>query len=656
MNDSDTNVGTRQSVVAIVREDDVLKGVELRKRDGATEILWAKSTEDIDVDWQSFAAECDLSVKSAADEGTDSERTVVIGFGSAGTVFHRASVPPVEEQEIESIVQLQAETRLPLPSEQTELAWRADPAQNGQIGVTMVVARKELLREFVRDVRPLDPTRIILDCEGIIKAWRTVFSEYEEEAVVVSMSARSTQVCLARDGRLSNAVILDLGLEDLSGESPTERTETTEKIALDMGIDSLSSEAHVGQTEIAERFVRDMKSVMDLFGFEDPGRVPVLVLSDDSTTYVSIVSSLRSAELNARVVLPNVRTLASQGESGVQWIYDYRAAIGLGLMALEDGADELKIFENVYSRFETLMALEDGADELKIFENVYSRFETEQKKHWIYSPKVACAIAGVMLLLLAIVFYATDMKSPKAITARLDAAAKARLKAGVLEAGMDLDALDASASEAEMDLDALIKAVKAQLKAAASEAEMDLDALDASASEAGTDLDALVKAIKAQPRRKVAALEAKIDLDALKASVSEARKDLDALVQRQKLIRMVARERPDILALLKLITDSGERGVLLNGVSFKKDSKVSITGQVQSDVQLYKFQKTLDKNKDMTDVKITNIGRVSSKSGGGPAGRPGGPPSGGARGKGGITFTITFHYKNFTKKTARAQS
>jgi hypothetical protein len=215
---------------------------------------------------------------------------------------------------------------------------------------------------------------------------------------------------------------------------------------------------------------------------------------------------------------------------------------------------------------------------------------------------------------------------------------------------MDLDALDASASEAEMDLDALVKAIRAQprRKAAVLEAKIDLDALKASVSE--------VKAIKAQPRRKVAALEAKIDLDALKASVSEAKKDLDALVQRQKLIRMVARERPDILALLKLITDSGERGVLLNGVSFKKDSKVSITGQVQSDVQLYKFQKTLDKNKDMTDVKITNIGRVSSKSGGGPAGRPGGPPSGGARGKGGITFTITFHYKNFTKKTARAQS
>jgi hypothetical protein len=212
------------------------------------------------------------------------------------------------------------------------------------------------------------------------------------------------------------------------------------------------------------------------------------------------------------------------------------------------------------------MALEDGADELKIFENVYSRFETKQKKHWIYSPTVACVIAAVMVLALLIVFYTIDLKSPKSIMERVE------------------------------------------------------------------------------------------------APTAEAKTDLDTLVQRQKLIRMVARERPDILALLKLINDSGERGVLLNGVSFNKDQKVSINGQVGSSEQLYKYQENLNKQKDITEVKITNIGRVSSKSGGGPSpsGRPGGPPgrppSGAAGGKGGITFTMTFHYKNFTKKTARAQS
>ncbi len=540
MNDSDTSIGSRQSVVAIVTEDGILKGVELRKRDGATEIVWAKSTDSSDADWQSFAAECGLPVKSAADQGTDGERTVVVGFDSAGTVFHRASVPPAEDQEIESIVKLQAETRLPLPSDQTELAWRADPAQNGQKGVTMVVARKELLQDFVRDVRPLDPARILLDCEGIIKAWRTVFSEYEEDAVIVSMGAQSTQVCLAREGRLSNAVILDLGSENFSAESPAVQTDTADKIALDMGIESLSPEPHEGQTEVTERFVQDMRSVMNLFGFDDPAQAPVLVLSDDSARYVSIVSSLRSAGLNARVVLPNVRTLASQGESGIQWIYDYRAAIGVGLMALEDEPDELNIFENVYSRF-----------------------EQKEKKHWLYSPRVACAIAGVMLLALAIVSYAIDLKSPKSIMERIE------------------------------------------------------------------------------------------------PPTTEANTNLDALVQRQKLVKMVARERPDMLALLKLINDCGEKGVLLNGVSFKKGAKVSITGQVQSDSQLYKFQKTLDKHKDISEVKIPNTGRVTSKSGGpsgrsgGPPGRSGGPPSGG---KGGITFTITFHYKNFASKTARARS
>ena len=288
-----------------------------------------------------------------------------------------------------------------------------------------------------------------------------------------------------------------------------------------------------------------MRSVMNLFGFTDPAQLPVFVLSDNSAVYVSVVSALRSADFNARIVLPNVRTLAAEGESGVGWIYDYRAAIGLGLMALEDETDELNIFKNVYSRA-----------------------EDQEKKHWLYSPKVACAIACVMLLALAIVCYAIDMKSPKSIKQRLE------------------------------------------------------------------------------------------------ASTSQAKTDLDTLVERQRLIKTVARERPDMLALMKVINDCGERGVLLNSILFKKDQKVTISGQVQSSDQLYKFQENLDKNKDITDVKIPNTGRITSRSSGSSGGRPGGPspsPSAGrpsgpdSRGKGGITFTITFDYRNFSRKT-RAQS
>ena len=542
MNDNNINVEAHQSAVALVKEDGKLKGIELRKHRGSVEVLWARSAESSDADWLTFASRCGLSVKPATPADTETGRVVIVGFSSAGTVFHRTSMPPVEEQEIASIVQLQAETRLPLPADQTELAWRADAARNGQVGVTMVVARKELLQRFAADVRCIDPTKILLDCEGIVEAWRTVFCEQEDKAIIVSMGTRSTQVCLAENGRLSNAVILDLGLEDFEGHAGEGQAETDGKVALDLSIASFSAQPHEGQTETSERFARDMRSVVDLFGYADREKLPIFVLSDNNAIYVNIVSSLRSANLNARVALPDTQRLSGHGESGAEWIYEYRAPIGLALMALEDNANELNIFEHVYA----------PADK-------------QEKKHWLYSPKVAGAIASVMVLLLLIVSYTIDVKSPKAINTRLE------------------------------------------------------------------------------------------------ASAAEANMDLDALVEQEKLIKMVARERPDMLALVELVNASGEKGVMLNSLSFKKGQKVTIMGQVQSNDQLYKFQESLRKNKDLAEVKIQNVGKVSggssSRSSGstaakapsGPPSRPSGPSARG-KGKGGVTFTITFHYKQFTKK------
>lgn len=550
MNDDNINVGTRRSVVAMVKEDGKLKGIELRKDRGSVEILWAKSAESSDIDWQSFALRCGLSATPTPAGDAESGKMVVIGFSSAGTVFHRTSVPPVEDQEIASIVQLQAETRLPLPADQTELAWRADPAHNGQIGVTMVVARKELLQRFAGEVRSLDPAKILLDCEGIVEAWRTIFSEREDKAIIISMGARSTQVCLAEHGRLSNAVILDMGIEDFSAHSGEGQAETDEKVALDLGLDNLSARPHEEQTEATERFARDMRSVVELFGYTDQEKLPVFVLSDNNAIYVHIVSSLRSADLNARIALPDTKRLTGPGDSGAEWLYEYRAPIGLALMALEDGYKELNIFEHVYT----------PADQ-------------QEKKHWLYSPKLTGAIAAVMIALCGIVCYAIDMKSPQAMETRLETAA----------------------AEADMGL--------------------------------------------------------------------------DELVERQRLIKMVARERPDILVLLKLVNASGERGVVLNSMHFRKDQKVSIMGQVQNNDQLYKLHENLRKNKDLSEVKIQSTGKVSSvsssrsssKSGSPSPPKPGGAPSSrasgpGSRGKGGVTFTITFHYKNFTKKTARSAS
>ena len=80
------------------------------------------------------------------------------------------------------------------------------------------------------------------------------------------------------------------------------------------------------------------------------------------------------------------------GDAGIAYMHEYRVAIGLGLMAMDPGAEALNLFKNVYQ----------PADKTK-------------KKHRTFSPKLALALASVMLLGLLIVSYVLDLKSPQAI-------------------------------------------------------------------------------------------------------------------------------------------------------------------------------------------------------------------------------------------------
>ena len=483
MTNKTTNIKTLRSAVAIAKADNRLRAVELRRQNDAVEVLWAQSSEGTETDWWRFAAECGLTVESKTQTDSDRDRMVVAGFNSAAMAFYRINVPAVGKEELEAIVRLQAETRLPLPAEQMELAWRPGRIRDEQVGITLAAAKKEQLQAFVENVRRFEPEKILLDCEAIVKAWREFFSGDENNAVIVSTGTRSTQVCLVEDGRLTNTVVLDMGIEDFAVGHEEEHTEAT------------------------ERFAQDMASVLELFGCEQSEQVPVFTLSDGSAAYISVVSSLRLAGLNARVALPDVKKLTPWSEFGVEDIYEYRVPIGLALMALEADADELDIFKRLYSPI-----------------------RKHEKKHWMYSPKITGAIAAAMLILLIIVSYAVVVASPGAIEKRLEAAG------------------------------------------------------------------------------------------------SEA--DINQIMQRQKLVKSVASQRPDLLDLLKQINASGDRGIKLESFHFKKGQRISISGQAPNNDQLYKFEKSLQDSKSVKDVRRTASPDVKSKK---------------------IKFTITFHYRNFTK-------
>lgn len=498
MSNITTDMATRRSAIAIAQDGSRLKAVKLSRHGPIFEVLWTKSTEAGDLDWKAFELECGLATELTGQQKVSDDKMVVAGFDSTGVVFYRIDLPTVKENEIATMVKLQAEARLPLPPEQMELAWRADQAKNGKLPVTIAAARKVQLENFAENIRGFGPEKILLDCEAIVKAWREFFSGDGKDAVIVSMTERNTQVCLAQNGRLSNAVVLDTGTEDLS---------VTNK-----GLLEPPTGIFADQIETTERFVQDIRSVLELFGYAEAVGLPIFVLSNNSAAHEVAVSSLKSAGLNVRAAYPQIGKLDAQTRLSSEDMYEYRVPIGLALTALDGETGQLDIFERVY--------IPPGA---------------EKRKFSLYSPKVAYTIAAVMLVLLLVISYAVDVAGPSAIEKRLNSA-------GI-----------------------------------------------------GTEIE--------------------------------------PLIQRQKLIKYVASERPDLLQLLNQINEGGGREILLDKVDFKKGRPISITGQVQRANQVYDFQENLLTKKGITDVKIQSTTQDNKTKK--------------------LKFTITFHYKNFTKRRTR---
>ena len=142
----------QRSVIAITCQEKHLKAVQLARRAGGFELLWARSIEADVTDLADFAAECGLSITSNG-KPSGSAKSSVVGFDSTGVVFYRLEVPAVKEEELASMINLQTEALLPLPASQMQSAWRKNTTNNGQVSVTLAAAKKERLLQFVHQIQ-----------------------------------------------------------------------------------------------------------------------------------------------------------------------------------------------------------------------------------------------------------------------------------------------------------------------------------------------------------------------------------------------------------------------------------------------------------------------------------------------------------------------
>ncbi len=342
-------------VTAVTHQERQFRAVVLHRVQGAYELIRTASENLSDTSWRKFT-------EKLIDQKHENQNTrLIIGCPTAAVIFYRINVPAVKEQnELTTLVQLQAESKFPLPAEKMIFAWKKTKQFGRQLSITIAAARKDQIKTFLSNVSSLNPEKLLLNCEGIVKAWQTFFSVNKRNGLLLDLSQDASQFCLVEDHRLCNAAILDTGLKEFSEEN----------------IESL------------DRFNQDLKHVLEIFDVADYAKSPIFILSDGRSTINTVVSSLTSAGFDVQQSLPNKNSLRFRDSVSAEIIYEYRTALGIGALGTEPSPEAINLFEDLYK-------------------------PAEKTKKRIYSFKAAAALALITFILLIMLSYIVDVNRLK---------------------------------------------------------------------------------------------------------------------------------------------------------------------------------------------------------------------------------------------------
>jgi hypothetical protein len=311
--------------VAVTRQGSAFKAVRLENSQDRIKVLEFIEIADSEASWEHFCK----YVHTSGQAGTDT----AIAFDADSISFYCLAVPPSADSDLGRMVRLRVESMLPLPIEQMQFAWAPGEDSNGKKLVTVAAARSDHLRAFVNSVKICTPSRIVLDCEVICKAWSTFCKSGNGAAVLISPGESNTRVCLCSNGRFANAVTLDYKASDL-----------------------LNAEDGIQ----CERLSQDLVGIFEHFKIET-SQVPVSIFSK-SSQYSRLSACIKSMGFEIQESEPSFDQLeiCCQLPSDLS---SFMLPLGLGYISLSDYPGELNLFENLYQpvKRRSHTALKDGA-------------------------------------------------------------------------------------------------------------------------------------------------------------------------------------------------------------------------------------------------------------------------------------------------------
>ena len=308
----------KKTAVAITRLAGKYQAVVMSRKGDTLELRSHRHSDS--AGWNAIYAD----ITESADSASAPHGELIVGYDSSRVAFYRLRVPEVKAEELSNMVALQQEALLPLPPEQMEIAWRADAAMDGRIGITIAAVRKNQLEQFSRELKQSRPRKILLAQEAIVKAWRRLCDGSRDNTVVVYLNESNSHICLSIDGRLALAVTSDVGRKDLTAETNLREPN-------------------------AERLAQDIRRTLERFGNGTPEDWRISIITGGEDVNRQLAGYLSESGLNAEAALLNAKKIKSDTPLSAGDIYESLTPIGLALMGLDDDSNELNLFKRIHT-------------------------------------------------------------------------------------------------------------------------------------------------------------------------------------------------------------------------------------------------------------------------------------------------------------------
>ena len=299
----------KHSATGIVRQADRIRSVTLRRHALRIELT----------DHQTVSADEHALCPTDPDP--------VIAADAGLVAFHRLTLPPVRDDELPTLINMQAEALTPLALDDMTLAWHAPPAVDGQRIVNLATARTDHLRNLIRRHEYLRPQKYVLDGQALIKAWRFLCPQAHQTAVLINFAPTGALLALAQpDGpdthQLVNQTTLDVSLNDLNQPDQTAQTNR-------------------------RRLIVDLLGALKLFDLPSTETPPIFLLADPTPATAELIEALKDQNLNIEAITWMPSNLVVTEDFSHADLFDYLIPLGLALIALDEDTQSLDLFTDL---------------------------------------------------------------------------------------------------------------------------------------------------------------------------------------------------------------------------------------------------------------------------------------------------------------------